>query len=767
MRLVLIGTFFLLVNCVSDSDREISSISSQQLMQSADGQKRQKFFVESRQVETIAKPSPGAFGQYAQTNEAVAVYLLGQATKYIQQPTRTYDIHSIKSESELMALMAYVESYKQSFNVSPDANLKLRVQSVTKNKDRAFVKIEQFVERQVNGKNYEVPIVGSNIVVTLKDKRVISVLSSIANPPEISIIFQNPGFDLSKVSAKEIELLRQQMMEFSKTSSVKTYFSKVATNSGLTFDMDSWLAASSEEQIERLKQFFAGIKKTSTAKMLIDLARMKRLAFINRSGVWHFQVTQAFELPLEFDLQIPKQSTDKLVVKNIRDLRKEISIVVHSSPNYPSHGPVISEDNELRTPGKKIDNVTEMFQNILSYYRNRMGWVGPNGSDPSFKVLVHKGIEVGKAVENAYWSGHSSPQYFGIGAGGARLYNLEHDLTVMGHEYAHAIVHHTSGLVYQGESGALNEHFADVQGVMVDAAINNRNYHYVVGENIITPEAAKPKRAIIDLTLLANKVPQSDIQKFNLKTLGLRHLFEPSLSFNAQPATVKQGVEMFGANCQPSADNDYCGVHYLSGIPNRASSMIIAALGAERVEQLFFNTTVNRLSKFSNFSEYFRQMHQECLDSSQFNSSECDTVLEAFASVGVSYPTGNTQDQNPFPDTEPEDKPTPEPQKPASQPLKMCGWISISPSNNITIIDNKYDAVILNPSNASKFGGDFTSIDSKDFNLFKHKDCGCVTGTISQTPNSKNIWFNYFLKVQSGAVLKHKTTAGCKSIVFK
>jgi Zn-dependent metalloprotease len=766
MKFIFSLFLIVLTGCVTESHRKISSVDQQQLLESPDAQKRQKLFVGKRNSEIKAKASQGSFEQHAQSNDAVAVYLLGQETKYIQKPSRSYNINTMKSNKELAALMIYIDSYKQSFNVSPDANLKLRVHAVTKNKDRAFVKIEQYVERKVSGKTYQIPIVGSNLVVTLKDKRVVSVLSAIANPPSISLVLQNPGFDLSKVSAKELELMRQQMVDFGKVKAVKTYFSKVAANSGTTFDFDSWLNSSSDEQMNRLQQFFASIKRTSTAKMLIDLARLKRLAFVNRGGTWNFQVTQPFDLPLEFDLQIPKQSTNKLVVKNIRDLRKEISIEVHSSPNFPSPGVVVSADGEVRTPGKKIDNVTVMFQAILSYYRQIMGWVGPNGQDSSFEVLVHKDISVGKAAQNAYWSGHSYPPYFGIGAGGNQLYNLENSLTVLGHEYGHAIVQNTSGLVYQGESGALNEHFADVQGAMIESTLKNEDYRYVIGEDVITPEAAAPKKTILGLTLLVNKVPQSDIETFNLRALGLRHLYEPSLSFNAQPATVQQGLEMFGSSCQPSAENDQCGVHYLSGIPNRATSMIISRLGFKKVESLFFNTTVNRLSMFSNFSEYLRQMHQECLESGQFQSFECDVVLESFASVGVVYPEGHTSDQNPFPDNIPNDEP-PTPQKPASQTLKMCGWISISASKNITVIDNKYDAVILNPANAQKFGGDYTKIQTQDFNLFSHKDCGCVTGTISQTPNSKNVWFNYFLDVVPGAVQKHKTTSGCQSIIFK
>ncbi|HWT44175.1 MAG TPA: M4 family metallopeptidase, partial [Sphingopyxis sp.] len=40
-------------------------------------------------------------------------------------------------------------------------------------------------------------------------------------------------------------------------------------------------------------------------------------------------------------------------------------------------------------------------------------------------------------------------------------------LDVIGHELAHGVTEHTAGLLYQGQSGALNESVSDVFGVLV------------------------------------------------------------------------------------------------------------------------------------------------------------------------------------------------------------------------------------------------------------------------------------------------------------
>lgn len=67
-------------------------------------------------------------------------------------------------------------------------------------------------------------------------------------------------------------------------------------------------------------------------------------------------------------------------------------------------------------------------------------------------------------LNNAFYTG--SQFVYGRGDG-INFQDLGSDITVVGHEMAHAIVRQTSGLVYQGDSGAIDEHFADVIGVVL------------------------------------------------------------------------------------------------------------------------------------------------------------------------------------------------------------------------------------------------------------------------------------------------------------
>ena len=66
-------------------------------------------------------------------------------------------------------------------------------------------------------------------------------------------------------------------------------------------------------------------------------------------------------------------------------------------------------------------------------------------------------------------------------------------LDVVSHELAHGVTDHTSGLIYQNESGALNEAFSDVIGVSVEFFMAESGRHrpeqadYLVGEDVRKP----------------------------------------------------------------------------------------------------------------------------------------------------------------------------------------------------------------------------------------------------------------------------------------
>jgi len=60
------------------------------------------------------------------------------------------------------------------------------------------------------------------------------------------------------------------------------------------------------------------------------------------------------------------------------------------------------------------------------------------------------------------------------------------DLDVVGHELSHGVTEATSGLIYQNESGALNESFSDMMGTAIEYSYYGANYSglWTLGEDI-------------------------------------------------------------------------------------------------------------------------------------------------------------------------------------------------------------------------------------------------------------------------------------------
>lgn len=95
-----------------------------------------------------------------------------------------------------------------------------------------------------------------------------------------------------------------------------------------------------------------------------------------------------------------------------------------------------------------------------SYVTSVLGRDGFDDQSALAKATVHFGSD----FVNAYWNG--SEFLFGDGDGSTA--NELAVLDVVAHEYGHALTEYTSNLIYQDESGALNEGYSDILGALVE-----------------------------------------------------------------------------------------------------------------------------------------------------------------------------------------------------------------------------------------------------------------------------------------------------------
>lgn len=106
---------------------------------------------------------------------------------------------------------------------------------------------------------------------------------------------------------------------------------------------------------------------------------------------------------------------------------------------------------------------------------------GRNSYDNQGAELISY-VHYGNNFINAFWNG----QYMTYGDGNTGAgYTPLTTLTIAGHEMAHGVTEFTAGLIYNAESGALNESFSDIFGVAIDF-LHNPNPNYEIGDQINT-----------------------------------------------------------------------------------------------------------------------------------------------------------------------------------------------------------------------------------------------------------------------------------------
>lgn len=159
-------------------------------------------------------------------------------------------------------------------------------------------------------------------------------------------------------------------------------------------------------------------------------------------------------------------------------------------------------------------------------------------------------VHFGKNYDNAFWDG--ARMVFGDGDNDL-FQRFTISLDVIGHELTHGVTEHETQLMYQFQSGALNESISDVFGSLVK--------QYKLGQT------AKQADWLIGAGLFTKKVKGVALR--SMKAPGTA-FDDPVLGKDNQPAHMKDYVHTF---------SDNGGVHTNSGIPNHAFYLLASKLG--------------------------------------------------------------------------------------------------------------------------------------------------------------------------------------------
>lgn len=202
---------------------------------------------------------------------------------------------------------------------------------------------------------------------------------------------------------------------------------------------------------------------------------------------------------------------------------------------------------EADPPGTDVEgNEAHDFTGaVRDYYRLVHGRVGIDAHSMKFVSWFNYDQD----YNNAFWDGVKMT----YGRPKNKIFRSFVLLDVCGHEVTHGVTEFVCGMEYYGQSGALNEHLSDVFGELIEMHAKKLTVDkadWVIGNGIFQP---------------------------GIKGVGIRHMLNPGTAYNdpalgkdPQPAHMRDYMKMSGDNG---------GVHYNSGIPNRAFALFANDVG--------------------------------------------------------------------------------------------------------------------------------------------------------------------------------------------
>jgi hypothetical protein len=212
---------------------------------------------------------------------------------------------------------------------------------------------------------------------------------------------------------------------------------------------------------------------------------------------------------------------------------------------------------------RDVDAIYEYSGDVRNFYRDVHGRNSIDGKGMKLESTVH----YGQNYENAFWDG-SRMTYGKPGPQSPfRTFALR---DVHGHEVAHGVTEYTARTVYRNQPGALNEHYSDVWGALLEQRVKGQKANeasWLVGEGI---------------------------WKDNVKGRALRDMQNPGKAYN-DPLVGKDPQPAHMRDYNPTR-GDNGGVHINSGIPNKAFAEFAKDMGGYAYEapaKIWFEARTN------------------------------------------------------------------------------------------------------------------------------------------------------------------------------
>jgi bacillolysin len=251
----------------------------------------------------------------------------------------------------------------------------------------------------------------------------------------------------------------------------------------------------------------------------------------------------------------------------------------------------------------EVDSAYEFLADTYGFYQRAFGRDGIDNAGSPIIATVHSGV----GCPNAFWNGVQVSFCTGVAPD-----------DVVGHECTHGVTQFTAGLIYQNQSGQMNEAFSDIFGELVDLYNGNAAFPGPPGgTNWPEPHDTPP-------TL---DTPN------NLRTTcgtGIRWLVsEEAWAFGGAirdmwDPTCYGHPDRANSPLQLCQHGDNGGVHFGSGVLNHCfaittdgknfNGFTVTGIGPIKSGAVFYRALSTYLTPASDFADAYQALNQAALD---------------------------------------------------------------------------------------------------------------------------------------------------------
>ncbi len=310
-----------------------------------------------------------------------------------------------------------------------------------------------------------------------------------------------------------------------------------------------------------------------------------------------------------------------------RDLRvtyfsEQDSVAMQDSVSIPSNGVIGTLDGSranvlYTTPDVNTSfgdptavTVHHRLRRSVEFFESEFGWTDwdftydPAGPGGVLVGIAHEGVDLNNAYFTVVPGGSGYIGVMAFGDGDGELFTpLARCQDVVTHELGHGLINATANLTYQFQSGALNEHFADVFGWLHDGDDDG------IGEECIGPALST----------------------------ALRDMCQPGSVDQPQPANMSEYEDL------PNTEaGNFGGVHINSGIPNRAACLTRDRIGARDLSRIWFRALRFHLGSRSDFAAMVEATVSSC-DELSLSGATCEAVADSWSAVGLGEGGGTVE----------------------------------------------------------------------------------------------------------------------------